>query len=221
MNPQTLAADESAPKKTKGKQKIEMKFIQNRQKRHTSFYKRKNGIFKKAKELAVQNNAQVLAIIVSETGHVHSYATSKFRYATSNLEFRKAIVDAVGSKINSAGAQFHLNETSDSECDQRSTKFDHAFVDLKYHPIESTSDQRNLVFQLEDVIGSNPSLDHSIEHALDHAILHAKNNAEKLYEQSHNYLSRLQTYFPRNRPYFKCNCCHPINHEEQNVYQTR
>lgn len=54
---------------------IKYKYIQNVKSRHTTFHKRKKGLFKKAKELYVLTNADILIIIYNESRHVYSYST--------------------------------------------------------------------------------------------------------------------------------------------------
>ena len=66
-------------KKTRGKQKIERQHIRDKNKRYTTFYKRKEGLLKKAVELAKLTSAEVLVLVASETRHVYSYATPTFR----------------------------------------------------------------------------------------------------------------------------------------------
>ena len=86
-------------KKTKGRVKIETKYIQNKLRRYTTFSKRKAGIMKKvcffsclksfirsvkisslkAYELSVLTGTQVMLLVASETGHVYTFATKKLQ----------------------------------------------------------------------------------------------------------------------------------------------
>ena len=88
MRQMTQPAHDSVPKpnnllppgkKTRGKQKIETQHIRDKNKRYTTFYKRKEGLLKKAVELAKLTSAEVLVLVASETRHVYSYATPTFR----------------------------------------------------------------------------------------------------------------------------------------------
>lgn len=54
---------------------INFEFIENTNKRNTTFHKRKKGLFKKAKELYVLTNTDILIIIYNESRHVYSYCT--------------------------------------------------------------------------------------------------------------------------------------------------
>lgn len=66
-------------KKTKGRVKIKMEFIENKIRRYTTFSKRKTGIMKKAYELSTLTGTQVMLLVASETGHVYTFATDKLQ----------------------------------------------------------------------------------------------------------------------------------------------
>lgn len=66
-------------KKTRGRVKIKMEFIQNKLRRYTTFSKRKTGIMKKAYELSTLTGTQVMLLVASETGHVYTFATRKLQ----------------------------------------------------------------------------------------------------------------------------------------------
>ncbi|XP_053205772.1 serum response factor homolog [Panonychus citri] len=66
-------------KKTKGRVKIKMEFIDNKLRRYTTFSKRKSGIMKKAYELSTLTGTQVMLLVASETGHVYTFATKKLK----------------------------------------------------------------------------------------------------------------------------------------------
>ncbi|CAD5111192.1 DgyrCDS525 [Dimorphilus gyrociliatus] len=68
-----------ATKKTKGRVKIKMEFIENKLRRYTTFSKRKTGIMKKAYELSTLTGTQVMLLVASETGHVYTFATKKLQ----------------------------------------------------------------------------------------------------------------------------------------------
>merc|ERR1719150_689864 len=68
-----------AGKKTKGRVKIKMEFIDNKLRRYTTFSKRKTGIMKKAYELSTLTGTQVMLRVASETGHVYTFATRKLQ----------------------------------------------------------------------------------------------------------------------------------------------
>lgn len=65
-------------KKTKsGRRKINIEYIKDKSRRHITFSKRKNGIMKKAYELATLTGTQVLLLVVSESGLVYTFTTAK------------------------------------------------------------------------------------------------------------------------------------------------
>jgi hypothetical protein len=66
-------------KKTRGRVRIDMEFIDNKIRRYTTFSKRKAGIMKKAYELSILTGTQVLLLVASETGHVYTFATNKLQ----------------------------------------------------------------------------------------------------------------------------------------------
>lgn len=60
-------------KKTKGRQKIEIKKIENDSERQVTFSKRKSGVFKKASEMATLCSTEVGVVVFSESGKPFSY----------------------------------------------------------------------------------------------------------------------------------------------------
>ena len=68
-----------AGKKTKGRVKNKIEFIDNKLRRYTTFSKRKTGIMKKAYELSTLTGTQVMLLVASETGHVYTFATRKLQ----------------------------------------------------------------------------------------------------------------------------------------------
>lgn len=76
---------------SKERRKIEIKFIENKTRRHVTFSKRKHGIMKKAFELSVLTGTQVLLLVVSETGLVYTFSTPKFEPIVTQQEGRNLI----------------------------------------------------------------------------------------------------------------------------------
>ncbi|KAL9371544.1 hypothetical protein Peur_036684 [Populus x canadensis] len=58
-----------AAKKTKGRQKVEMKRIDNQDDRSITFSRRRSGIYKKASELVVLTGAEITVIVFSPSGN--------------------------------------------------------------------------------------------------------------------------------------------------------
>lgn len=82
---------------TKERRKIEIKFIENKTRRHVTFSKRKHGIMKKAFELSVLTGTQVLLLVVSETGLVYTFSTPKFEPIVTQQEGRNLIQDCLNA----------------------------------------------------------------------------------------------------------------------------
>nr|KJB84318.1 hypothetical protein B456_N018000 [Gossypium raimondii] len=64
----------SSDKKTKGKQKIEIKIIENENDRLITFSKRCTGIYKKIYEFSALCGGEILFIIFSQTGKPYSFS---------------------------------------------------------------------------------------------------------------------------------------------------
>lgn len=78
-------------KHQKERRKIEIKFIQDKSRRHITFSKRKAGIMKKAYELSVLTGTQVLLLVVSETGLVYTFTTPKLQPLVTKSEGKNLI----------------------------------------------------------------------------------------------------------------------------------
>ncbi|CEP62774.1 uncharacterized protein LALA0_S06e03510g [Lachancea lanzarotensis] len=85
------AGDSSQQPQQKERRKIEIKFIQDKTRRHITFSKRKHGIMKKAYELSVLTGTQVLLLVVSETGLVYTFTTPKFQPIVTQPEGKNLI----------------------------------------------------------------------------------------------------------------------------------
>ncbi|GMM46798.1 transcription factor [Pichia kluyveri] len=83
--------DESKSNIKRERRKIEIKFIQDKSRRHITFSKRKAGIMKKAYELSVLTGTQVLLLVVSETGLVYTFTTPKLQPLVTKAEGKNLI----------------------------------------------------------------------------------------------------------------------------------
>ncbi|KAK3073389.1 transcription factor of the MADS box [Teratosphaeriaceae sp. CCFEE 6253] len=83
--------DEEDGKGGRERRKIEIKFIQDKSRRHITFSKRKAGIMKKAYELSVLTGTQVLLLVVSETGLVYTFTTPKLQPLVTKPEGKNLI----------------------------------------------------------------------------------------------------------------------------------
>ncbi|KAL6285325.1 hypothetical protein ACE6H2_009715 [Prunus campanulata] len=65
-------------KGSKGRRRIEIKRIEEKNKRHVTFSKRKKGIFNKAAELSVLSGAEIATMVVSSNGKVFCFGTPNY-----------------------------------------------------------------------------------------------------------------------------------------------
>jgi len=89
MRPEDEEDDDEKPRPDR--RKIEIKFIQDKSRRHITFSKRKAGIMKKAYELSVLTGTQVLLLVVSETGLVYTFTTPKLQPLVTKSEGKNLI----------------------------------------------------------------------------------------------------------------------------------
>lgn len=90
----------STMKQQKERRKIEIKFIQDKSRRHITFSKRKAGIMKKAYELSVLTGTQVLLLVVSETGLVYTFTTPKLQPLVTKSEGKNLIQACLNAPDN-------------------------------------------------------------------------------------------------------------------------
>ncbi|XP_076442788.1 serum response factor-like [Babylonia areolata] len=94
-------------KKTKGRVKIKMEFIENKLRRYTTFSKRKTGIMKKAYELSTLTGTQVMLLVASETGHVYTFATRKLQPMITSDSGKALIQTCLNSPDPPPGSSGH------------------------------------------------------------------------------------------------------------------
>eukprot|EP00122_Pirum_gemmata_P015880 Pgem_evm1s14838 len=83
--------DDPVVRKTGGRRKIPIEFIEDKSRRTITFSKRKAGIMKKAFELSTLTGTQVLLLVASETGHVYTFATPKLQPLITKPEGKNLI----------------------------------------------------------------------------------------------------------------------------------
>ncbi|XP_025104086.1 LOW QUALITY PROTEIN: serum response factor-like [Pomacea canaliculata] len=97
-------------KKTKGRVKIKMEFIENKLRRYTTFSKRKTGIMKKAYELSTLTGTQVMLLVASETGHVYTFATRKLQPMITSDSGKALIQTCLNSPDPPPGSSAHTTQ---------------------------------------------------------------------------------------------------------------
>ncbi|XP_012280489.1 serum response factor isoform X1 [Orussus abietinus] len=124
-------------KKTKGRVKIKMEYIDNKLRRYTTFSKRKTGIMKKAYELSTLTGTQVMLLVASETGHVYTFATRKLQPMITS-EAGKALIQTC---LNSPDPP-----PSGSSGDQRMSATGFEETELTYNIGDEEQKVRQLVY---------------------------------------------------------------------------
>ena len=61
------------------KKRFILRYISQKNRRSTTFSKRKKGIMKKAHKISLLTGSQVLLLIVGESGHLHAFSTPKLK----------------------------------------------------------------------------------------------------------------------------------------------
>ncbi|KAI9310233.1 hypothetical protein BX666DRAFT_2010135 [Dichotomocladium elegans] len=84
-------SDAEKPSKRSGRRKIKIEYIEDKNRRHITFSKRKAGIMKKAYELSTLTGTQVLLLVVSETGLVYTFTTVKLQPIVTKPEGKNLI----------------------------------------------------------------------------------------------------------------------------------
>ncbi|XP_055350589.1 serum response factor homolog [Paramacrobiotus metropolitanus] len=96
-------------KKTKGRVKIKMEFIDNKLRRYTTFSKRKAGLMKKAYELSTLTGTEVMLLVASETGHVYTFATRKLQPMITSEAGKALIQTCLNSPDLPSGSDGHAD----------------------------------------------------------------------------------------------------------------
>ncbi|KAM0937932.1 putative transcription factor MADS-MIKC family [Dioscorea sansibarensis] len=107
-----------------GRGRVELKRIENKINRQVTFAKRKNGLLKKAHELAVLCEVELALIIFSTRGKLFEFSsTSMFKILDKYRTYHNAASDAtVPDKDNQDDYQEYLNLKAGIECLQRSQR---------------------------------------------------------------------------------------------------
>ncbi|XP_060523632.1 serum response factor homolog isoform X3 [Cylas formicarius] len=143
-----LQAKKSPPgngKKTKGRVKIKMEYIENKLRRYTTFSKRKTGIMKKAYELSTLTGTQVMLLVASETGHVYTFATRKLQPMITSEAGKALIQTCLNSPdppAGSAGGDQRMSATGFEETELTYNTSDDDYKDLD--DVQTTSDDEEM-----------------------------------------------------------------------------
>lgn len=102
--------DDDGDGKGRERRKIDIKFINDKSRRHITFSKRKAGIMKKAYELSVLTGTQVLLLVVSETGLVYTFTTPKLQPLVTKAEGKNLIQACLNAPSPTGAGENGLEE---------------------------------------------------------------------------------------------------------------
>ncbi|CCF56824.1 hypothetical protein KAFR_0B05290 [Kazachstania africana CBS 2517] len=84
----------------RARRKNPIKYIENKTRRQVTFAKRRHGLMKKAYELSVMTGANILLLIVSNTGLVYTFTTPKLEPVVINEEGKNLIRACLNAEDN-------------------------------------------------------------------------------------------------------------------------
>ncbi|KAG2185722.1 hypothetical protein INT43_002157 [Umbelopsis isabellina] len=105
------------PDRRSGRRKIKIEYISDKSRRHITFSKRKAGIMKKAYELSTLTGTQILLLVVSETGLVYTFTTSKLQPLVTKSE-GKSLIQACLNSTETQDQSPQTNQTSSTSTSQ-------------------------------------------------------------------------------------------------------
>ncbi|KAI8640582.1 hypothetical protein BD408DRAFT_347681 [Parasitella parasitica] len=105
-------SDNDKPARRSGRRKIKIEYIEDKNRRHITFSKRKAGIMKKAYELSTLTGTQVLLLVVSETGLVYTFTTVKLQPIVTKPEGKNLIQACLNAPDPMSNEQTVSNFTS-------------------------------------------------------------------------------------------------------------
>ncbi|XP_057652530.1 serum response factor homolog isoform X2 [Diorhabda carinulata] len=147
---QSKKSPPSNGKKTKGRVKIKMEYIENKLRRYTTFSKRKTGIMKKAYELSTLTGTQVMLLVASETGHVYTFATRKLQPMITSEAGKALIQTCLNSPDPPAGS---------AGGDQRMSATGFEETELTYNISDDDSKNENISGAESSYSGSDGEMD--------------------------------------------------------------
>ncbi|KAF1796561.1 hypothetical protein V8B55DRAFT_1469227 [Mucor lusitanicus] len=109
---------EQKPAKRNGRRKIKIEYIEDKNRRHITFSKRKAGIMKKAYELSTLTGTQVLLLVVSETGLVYTFTTTKLQPIVTKPEGKNLIQACLNTPDPSMPEMNAENKLEDEDASQ-------------------------------------------------------------------------------------------------------
>ncbi|EPY50171.1 MADS-box transcription factor Map1 [Schizosaccharomyces cryophilus OY26] len=172
---QNRSLQEDAEGEESSKYEPGVQYIQDPFKRQTSFKKRKAGLFKKANELFMLTGSEVMVIVVSETGLVHTFSTPKLEDVVKSPEGQKVISHSLKGINTDENEEKRVGDKNDQEStpvihsETESPKDKNSNLDYGLdrnagnssgYPTESTTDQFFMSFSPpnEQQVGKEPTM---------------------------------------------------------------
>ncbi|CEG82049.1 Putative MADS-box transcription factor, other eukaryote [Rhizopus microsporus] len=129
LEPEDSDDSEDKPTRRNGRRKIKIEYIEDKNRRHITFSKRKAGIMKKAYELSTLTGTQVLLLVVSETGLVYTFTTTKLQPIVTKPEGKNLIQACLNTPdpeapITNTGAMDSKSEENNTNYRQDNTTRD-------------------------------------------------------------------------------------------------
>lgn len=110
-------------KKSLGRRKIEMKFIEDENARTVTFSKRRAGLFKKATELSILCGAQIALIIFSLGGRAYSFGHPDVNSVLNRFRNRDPVPNLQDS-IHAARVRAAMLQELKDKCDQKTEELE-------------------------------------------------------------------------------------------------
>ncbi|KAJ0078037.1 hypothetical protein Patl1_37293 [Pistacia atlantica] len=106
MNNNNNGVNHSKTKTTKGRQKIEIKKLENKNSLQVTFSKRRSGLFSKAMELSVLCGAEVGMVVFSPNGKIYllghpNFETVLNRFLNEDEQYEQALKELEREKVRS------------------------------------------------------------------------------------------------------------------------
>ncbi|KAE8679837.1 serine carboxypeptidase-like 40-like [Hibiscus syriacus] len=145
-----------------GRGKIEIKRIENANSRQVTFSKRRAGLLKKAKELAILCDAEVAVIIFSNTGKLFEYSSSGYNKCLQG----SPEIPLVEQKAETAAGQ----ELDQHELDVLEQQLSEGLLSVKEKKVEQLFIEQleQSRIQVEELRGFFPSTDHLVRSYLEY-----------------------------------------------------
>ncbi|KAF8089112.1 hypothetical protein N665_0518s0037, partial [Sinapis alba] len=129
-----------AEKKTKGKQKIDIKKVENNEVRMVTFSKRKNGIYSKLSQLSILCGADVGFLTYSGSGQPFTFGSPSFDVVAQRFlhgNNHSGIINGEGYSPSSMIVEAHKKRKVDEFCKKLNNMSDEAAHASPSLPVES------------------------------------------------------------------------------------